>query len=90
MDSSNMGYDNPEVNKLIDQLRVTIKEEDQIPLDHEIHRLIFEDQPYTFLYAEKATGGMDARLENVKFYPMLRPHYDVREWFASQPRVLGQ
>jgi ABC-type transport system substrate-binding protein len=90
MDSSNMGYDNPEVNKLIDQLRVTIKEEDQIPLYHEIHRLIFEDQPYTFLYAEKATGGMDARLENVKFYPMLRPHYDVREWFASQPRVLGQ
>jgi ABC-type transport system substrate-binding protein len=90
MDSSNMGYDNPEVNKLIEQLRVTIKEEDQIPLYHEIHRLIFADQPYTFLYAEKATGGMDSRIENVKFYPMLRPHYDVREWFASKPRVLGR
>jgi ABC-type transport system substrate-binding protein len=88
-DSSNFGYRNPEVDALIEKLQVTMDEKKQIPLFHEIHRLIAEDQPYTFLYSELATGARDARLENVKFYKMLRPHYDVREWYTTHPRKQG-
>lgn len=89
-DSSNSGsYRNPEVDRLIEKLRVTVDEQAQIPIYHEIHRLIYEDQPYTFLFAEKATAGLNARIQNVQFYPMLRPHVDLREWYSSTPRKLG-
>ena len=79
-DSSNqIGYRNPEVDKLIDQLRVTLDEKKQVVLFHKIHRLIYDDQPYTFLFQDKATAAYDSRLENVRFYK-IRPCYNVREW----------
>ncbi len=88
-DSSNsIGYKNPQVDKLIDQLRVTLDTEEQSKLFHQIHQLIYEDQPYTFLFSDVATAGRDARIQNVKFYK-IRPGFDTREWFARQPRSGG-
>lgn len=85
-ESSNaIGYKNPEVDKLIEELRVTLDEQKQIELYHKIHLLIYEDQPYTFLFMEKATAGYDARIENVEFYK-IRPCIDTREWFSTSPR----
>ena len=49
-DSSNfVSYRNEEVDKLIETLRYTLDEEKQVELYHQIHRLIYEDQPYCFL-----------------------------------------
>ena len=87
--SNHVGYRNAEVDRLIEQLRVTLDEAKQEELYHQIHRLIFEDQPYTFLFSEKATAGYDARLENVRFY-RVRPSVDMREWTSSHPRLLGR
>jgi peptide/nickel transport system substrate-binding protein len=89
-DSSNhIGYQNPQVDKLIEQLRVTMNADKQDEIYHKIHRLIYDDQPYTFLFIDKYTAGYDARLENVKNYP-IRPCIDTREWYSSKPRALGQ
>jgi ABC-type transport system substrate-binding protein len=86
-DSSNgIGYANPEVDKLIDEMRVTLEPEKQIELYHRLHRVIYDDQPYTFLFSEKFTAFRDARLQNLKFYK-IRPGYDAREWFAKRPRM---
>jgi ABC-type transport system substrate-binding protein len=88
-DSSNhVGYRNAEVDRLIEQLRVTFDEKKQAALYQHIDRLIYEDQPYTFLFADKATAAYDARIENLKCY-LLRPCYDVREWYSSRARALG-
>lgn len=87
--SNHVGYRNPEVDQLIEQLRVTMDDAKQVELYHQIHRLIFEDQPYTFLFSEKATAGYDTRIENVKFY-RLRPCIDTREWHSNRPRLLGR
>ncbi len=82
-DSSNfIGYDNKDLNKLIETLRITIDDAEQKKLYHEIHRIIHEDQPYTFFYVTKATSGHLARINNVNFY-RIRPCYDAREWFAK-------
>ena len=82
-DSSNsIGYKNPEVDKLIDELRITLDVEQQNKLFHQIHRLIYEDQPYTFLFSDIATAGRDARIGNVKFYK-IRPGFDTREWVLA-------
>ena len=82
-DSSNhVAYRNPELDKVIDRLRVTMDEDKQIELYHEIHRIIFDDQPYTFLFQDMATAGYDSRIRNVHFYK-IRPCVDSREWYAS-------
>ena len=87
-DSSNhTSYGNAELDKLIDELRITLDSDKQIDLYHRMHRIIYDDQPYTFLFSEKATSFRDARLKNIKFYK-IRPGYDAREWLATKPREL--
>lgn len=89
-DSSNAGgYHNPRLDRLIDQLRVTLDEKQQIELYHRIHRVIYEDQPCTFLFADQETAAYDARLENLKFYK-IRPCYDSSEWYSRRARILGE
>ncbi|MGE0605706.1 MAG: ABC transporter substrate-binding protein, partial [Pirellulales bacterium] len=83
--SNSIGYKNPEVDRLIETLRETMEVDEQIKIYHQIHGLIYEDQPYTFLYVSKRTAGHDSRLENVAFYK-LRPCIDPREWGASRVR----
>jgi len=87
--SNHIAYRNPEVDALIDELRFTLDDERQVELYHEIHRRIYEDQPYTFLFSELATGGQNGRIKNVNFY-RLRPCVDTREWYSDQPRILGE
>lgn len=86
--SNSIGYSNPEVDKLIEELRVTLDEDKQTELYHKIHKLIYDDQPYTFLFMDKATSGHDTRIQNIRFY-QIRPCIDVREWSATHARVLA-
>jgi ABC-type transport system substrate-binding protein len=86
--SNSIGYRNPEVDKLIEELRVTLDKDKQVELYHKIHKHIYDDQPYTFLFMDKQTAGYDPRLENVNFYK-IRPGYDSREWTSSRPRALA-
>lgn len=89
-ESSNAGgYQSEEVDALIEELRVTMDADKQIALFHEIHRQIYEDQPYTFLFVDKQTAGYNARIENVNFY-QIRPCYDNREWISKTPRLVGR
>jgi ABC-type transport system substrate-binding protein len=89
-DSSNsVGYANPEVDKLIEQLRVTMDEDQQSEIYKQIHRIIYDDQPYVFLFRDMATAGHDARLENIKFFK-IRPAVDQREWISNRPRQLAK
>ncbi len=82
-DSSNsVGYKNPQVDRLIETLRVTFDQAKQRELYHRIHELIYEDQPYAFLFCDRATGGHLSRIKNVKSY-RIRPCLDHREWFST-------
>ncbi|MBS0265929.1 MAG: hypothetical protein JSS02_28620 [Planctomycetes bacterium] len=88
-DSSNaISYMNKDLDKLIEEQRVCLDRERQIELYHQMHRMIADDQPYTFLFAEKFTTLGDARLKNTQFFK-IRPCYDVREWISTKPRELA-
>jgi ABC-type transport system substrate-binding protein len=81
-ESSNaIGYQNRELDKLIDEHRVTFDAARQKELYHRMHRIIYEDQPYAFLFVDKQTAGYVSRIQNVRFYK-IRPCRDQREWFA--------
>ena len=81
--SNHISYRNKEVDQLIETLRYTLDEEKQIDLYHRIHRLIYEDQPYCFLWVSKAIAAYNGRLSGVKYYSTIRPGYDQREWSTS-------
>jgi ABC-type transport system substrate-binding protein len=81
-ESSNaIGYKNPELDKLIEECRVTLDEAKQNELYHKMHRILYEDQPYAFLFVDKQTGGYLSRIQNVNYYK-IRPCKDHREWYA--------
>ncbi|MDX1512262.1 MAG: ABC transporter substrate-binding protein [Gammaproteobacteria bacterium] len=57
-----VGYENGEADEIIERLRREYDRERQIALAHRLHRIIAEDQPYTFLYAPVATRVLDRKI----------------------------
>ena len=58
-------YINPKLDVLLDEARRTVIDEKRMPLWQQVHQILHEDQPYTFLYSRKATIFIDNRLKNV-------------------------
>ena len=53
-----VGYANPAVDRLIEEGRTEYDREVRRRIYREIHRLIHEDQPYTFLFVGEATPAL--------------------------------
>jgi peptide/nickel transport system substrate-binding protein len=60
-----ISYSNNALDRLIDKARTVVKDEERMPLWHQVHRIIHEDQPYTFMYADHELSAMDKRIRNV-------------------------
>jgi peptide/nickel transport system substrate-binding protein len=61
-----IGYRNEQLDALIDEARVTVDEAERLDLWRQVHRILQEDQPYTFLFNFKSVVFMDQRFRNVK------------------------
>ena len=59
-------YSNPELDRLIEQARITVDDEKRTDLWHRVHRILHEDQPYTFLFNQKSAVFVTDRLHNVE------------------------
>ncbi len=57
-----VGFKNDEADKLIVKIREEYDEKKRIQLCHALHRIIAEEQPYTFLYCSKWTALLDSRI----------------------------
>lgn len=57
-----VGYHNPLADELIVKIREEYNRERQIEYARRLHEIIYEDQPYTFLYAGKWTVLLDRRI----------------------------
>ncbi|MEJ2107712.1 MAG: hypothetical protein P8X48_10370 [Acidiferrobacteraceae bacterium] len=58
------------------EIRREYNHDRQVQLAHQLHRVIAEDQPYTFLYAPMATIALDKRIVQVNkdgSYSKLKP-----------------
>lgn len=77
-------YENPQLDALIDQARVTMDEEQRLKLWHQVHAILHEDQPYTFLWTTRAVVLVDGRIRNIEELPLgLNPR---TEWFVPRPQ----
>lgn len=58
-------YRNPELDKVIDQARVTMDEQERLKLWQKTHQILHEDQPYAFLFTQKVAVYINHRVKNV-------------------------
>ncbi len=75
-----ISYANPRLDELIDQARQTIDEDARMPLWHACHRILHEDQPYTYLFTSKSLVFLDGRVANVQ--RVTTGLNDRTEWFV--------
>ena len=61
-----ISYKNSQLDKLIDQSRSTVSEEKRMPLWQQAEKIMYEDQPYTFLIRRKNLLFVDRRLHNLE------------------------
>ena len=51
--SNFIGYKNPQVDKLIDQARITMERRERIKILHKVYSMIAQDYPYVFFFNRK-------------------------------------
>ena len=60
-----MSYSNPEFDKIIREARRTMDRDKRMKLWQQADRILYEDQPYTFLYSRQELRFIDNRVQNV-------------------------
>ena len=84
-----VGYKNSEVDKLIVQIRQEYDFGTQQQLTYRLHKLLAEEQPYTFLYAPLSNLVLDKKIVKVEpdgSYSKIKPtktgsvFYDFNRW----------
>ncbi len=61
-----INYKNPELDKLIDEARKTVNSDIRMPIWQKAEAVMYEDQPYTFLFRRKTLAFLDKRISNLK------------------------
>jgi ABC-type transport system substrate-binding protein len=57
-----VGYKNPEADRLIIRIRQEYDKGQQLKLTHALHKIIADDQPYSFLFVNKSTLLLDKKI----------------------------
>jgi peptide/nickel transport system substrate-binding protein len=78
-----MSYDNPKFDAVVREARRTIDDKKRMDLWHQAHRILHEDQPYTFLMSRMSLRFIDKRIENIKKSTM--GLNDVNIWTMPLP-----
>lgn len=80
--SNYVGYRNERVDEILETARETFDPVKRWALYREMHHILHEDQPYTFLFCFKTLFFYNKKFQNVKIYST-RPGYDLREWYIA-------
>ncbi|MDH5258111.1 MAG: ABC transporter substrate-binding protein [Gammaproteobacteria bacterium] len=64
-----ISYNNPEVDKLIEQSQASIDHQEKRTINHRLHKIISQDVPYTFLWSLTHYAAYNKRLSDVKIHP---------------------
>ncbi|HEX2242988.1 MAG TPA: ABC transporter substrate-binding protein, partial [Gammaproteobacteria bacterium] len=78
-----INYKNPRLDAVIEEARSTVNEKARMLLWHKAERIMYEDQPYTFLLRAKSLVFIDKRIHNVQVTKLgLNKDILPVEWFA--------
>ena len=87
--SNRVGFRNAEADKIIEALETEFDEGRRKELAHQFHRLLYDEQPYTFFYTRKSVVFWQKELKNV-WFQLVRPHVNHRPFYLEgQTAVLN-
>lgn len=78
-----IGYDNKEVDRLLEEGRRVFDQEKRKEIYHKVHQLIFDDHPYVFLYVPDALPIVHARFKGIEPAP-LGIGYNFIKWYVPK------
>lgn len=79
-----IGYNNPDVDRLLGDGRRTFDQPRREEIYHRIHEIIYEDQPYMFLYSGETLPIVSKRFKNVEASP-IGIGYNFIKWYVPKP-----
>jgi peptide/nickel transport system substrate-binding protein len=79
MGSNHISFRNAEADRLIMAARVEFDPVKRNEMYRQFHRLLHEEQPYTFLFRSQARAAVHKRFEDVKIHPL---GLDDSEWWV--------
>jgi peptide/nickel transport system substrate-binding protein len=83
--SNYIGFNNAEADAIIEEARKTLDDDKRNALYHRFHKILHEEQPYTFVYTRPEQRFLDKRFENVIVHKL---GVDEREWYVPKNKQL--
>lgn len=80
--SNYLGFRNKQADALLERLRVTLEPAQRIEIARAFHRIVHEEQPYTFIYTPRFAYCYRSGLENV-IYAKDRPLNELTPWSST-------
>ena len=80
--SNYISYNNPECDKILVNLRTEFDEDKRKEMLYRWQEIIYEDQPYTFLWSASGKFATNDRFRNTRWYAHPYPH-KTNEWWTS-------
>lgn len=73
-----ISYKNAEVDRLLEEGRRVFSEAERAEIYHKLHRILSEEEPYTFLYVPEALVAVHGRFQGVEMAPAGLGHNFIR------------
>lgn len=83
--SNRVGFRNKEADAIMEKLRDTFEQAERRELYRALHRIIYEEQPYTFFYRRKRPFCWRSTVQGVVFAKD-RPPDDFSHWYTTRTR----
>lgn len=81
--SNFVGFVNDEADSIIEKARTTFDRNERMKMYRRFHRIMHEEQPYTFLFVNESLVAVDKRFKNVIVYPL---GLDTTEWWVPEQK----
>ncbi|MCS7199844.1 MAG: peptide-binding protein [Caldimicrobium sp.] len=78
-----VGYENPEVDKLLEEGRYTLDREKRKSIYYKFQKILVEDQPYTFLYIPMSLEAIHRRFRGIK-PSAIGINYNIERWWVPK------
>jgi peptide/nickel transport system substrate-binding protein len=72
------------VDKLLIEGRRTFDQQERQKIYNRIHRLIYDEQPYMFLFTSESLSALHKRFQGIKPAP-LGIGYNFIDWWVAKP-----
>ena len=82
--SNHVAFVNAEVDEILEEYRTEFDEAKRIEMYNRFQEILYEQQPYTFLFLQKSITSWDRRFAGVRWYPS--GSTDQGEWWVPVER----